>query len=75
MHRMRGGPDAEGVIVGPRERKRRIGRPVVDRRHRRNSRRQRRRDLQWTRGEKVVLVLGIALSVVTVMLAVVLFVL
>ena len=65
----------EGVNVGPKERKRRIGRPVVDRRHRRNSRRQRRQDLQLTRGEKIVLILGIVLAVVTVILAVVLFVL
>jgi cell division protein FtsL len=65
----------EGVSVGPKERKRRIGRPVEDRRHRRNSRRRRRQDLQWTTGEKIILILGIVLALVTVILAIVLFVL
>jgi hypothetical protein len=66
----------EGGSVGPKERKRRIGRPVEDRGHRRRgSRRRRRQDLQWTTGEKILLILGIVLTIVTVILAVVLFVL
>jgi hypothetical protein len=62
--------------VGPKERKLRTGQPVVERRHRRGSSRPRRHQSSpWTRGEKVVLVLGIALAVVAVILAIVLFVL
>ena len=72
---MRGWPEVEGVIVGPKERKLRIGQPVVDRKHRRDSRRHLQYRFRWTRGEKVVLALGIILAVVAVILAVVLSVL
>ena len=68
------GTHAEGVTVGPRERERRLVKQRVDRSHRGVVVRQ-RRSPPWTRGEKAVLVLGIALTVVAVILAIVLFVL
>jgi hypothetical protein len=68
------GPHAEGVTVGPRERERRLVKQRVDRSHIGVVVRQ-RRSPPWTRGEKAVLVLGIALTVVAVILAIVLFVL
>ena len=71
---MRGGPHAEGVTVGPKERERRLTKRRVDRTHRRGVGRRRRNPL-WTRGEKAVLVLSLALVFAAVILAVVLFVL
>ena len=68
------GPHAEGVSVGPRERERRLVKQRVDRSHRGVSVHQ-RRPPPWTIGEKAMLVLGIALTVVAVILAIVLFVL
>ena len=68
------GPHAEGATVGPRERERRLAKQRVDRSHRGVVVRQRRLP-PWTRGEKAVLILSIALTAVAVILAVVLFVL
>jgi hypothetical protein len=70
---LRGGPHAEGVTVGPNERKLSLA-PRVDRSHRRTGGR-RRRPPPWTLGEKAVLVLSLALIFAGVVLAVVLFVL
>ncbi len=51
----------EGVSVGPKERERRLAKHLVDRSHRgRNGRRRRHRPM-WTRAEKALLVLCLAL--------------
>jgi hypothetical protein len=70
-------PDVEGVIVGPKERERRLAKQRVDRSHRRrrSSRRRRCRRPPWTLGEKLVLVLSFALLFAAMALAIVMFVL
>ncbi len=69
---MRGGPHAEGVNVGAKERELRLGQRV-DRSHRRVVR---RRHPRWTRVEKAVFVLGVILLLLAeVVLAAVLFLL
>ena len=68
------GTHAEGVTVGPRERERRFVKQRVDRSHRGVVVRQ-RRSPPWTRGEKAVLILSLALLFAAMVLAVVLFVL
>ena len=62
----------EGVSVGPKERKRRLAKHLVDRSHRGVVVR-RRRPPPWTIGEKDVLVLILALIFAGVVLTVVLF--
>ncbi len=62
----------EGVSVGPKERQRRLAKQRIDRSHRREDRQLGPR---WTTGEKVVLFLSLALTVVAVILAVALFLL
>jgi hypothetical protein len=70
------GPDVEEGVehVGPKERERRLAEHRVDRSHRGVVVRQRRPPL-WTRGEKAVLVLILALIFAAVNLTVVLVVL
>ncbi len=60
--------------VGPKEREPRLANQRVDRSHRRRYGRRRRR-LPWTRGEKAVLVLCLALIFAGVILAILLFLL
>ena len=67
---MRGGPHAEGVNVGAKERELRLDQRV-DRSHRRVVRRCPR----WTKVEKAVFVLGVILLLAEVVLAALLFVL
>lgn len=64
-----GGPYAEGVSVGPKERKRRLAKRRVDRSHRGIYQRPPR----WTRPEKTVLAVDAALSVVAVVLIIKVF--
>jgi hypothetical protein len=68
------GPHAEGVIVGPKELERRVTKPRADRSHRGVVVCQ-NRPPPWTRGEKAVLVLSLALALVAVILAILLFLL
>ena len=68
------GPHAEGVIVGPKELKRRVPKQRVDRSHRGVAVRQCCRP-PWTIGEKAVLFLSLAIMFVDIVLAVVLFLL
>jgi cell division protein FtsL len=62
----------DGVYVGPKERGRRLGNQRVDRSQRRGGSVRRRSRPRWTRGEKVMLVLILALLLAEVALAVVL---
>ena len=65
----------KGVIVGPKEREPRLANQRVDRSHRRGGGVRRRGAPPWTRGEKAVLVLSLALLFAAMGLAVVMFVL
>ena len=64
----------EGATVGPKEREPRLANQRVDRSHRRGGSR-RQRPPRWTKGEKALLVLVVALFVAEVVLTVVGFML
>ncbi len=65
----------EGVGVGPKERERRLAKQRVDRSHRIRNGRRHRRLHGWTRGEKALLVLSLAIIFAEVALATVILVL